>query len=248
MRTDPSAARATRSAAPQKAAPVKPADPKARARRPARRAQPASAGLLTPSSADAQWGIDEVVSSIGPKVRNLRMEKGLSLQQLADRADLSAAAIHKIERSGMVPTIATLMKVAAALNRPVSYFTEEDPGANHRVVFTPASARPPVMTSRLGIELQGISGPYGRFFIASASAVIKPRASSGRKPMIHPGEELIHLVKGSFEVEVDGTTFQLRPGDSLHFKTDSPHRWRNPGATPAVALWTTLRPVWGESD
>ncbi|MGH9003030.1 MAG: helix-turn-helix domain-containing protein, partial [Acidimicrobiia bacterium] len=53
--------------------------------------------------------LNEIVTSIGPKLRELRLQRGLSLQQLADRADVSAAAIHKIERSGMVPTITTLL-------------------------------------------------------------------------------------------------------------------------------------------
>ena len=45
---------------------------------------------------------------------------GLSLQQLGERSDVSAAAIHKIEQGGMVPTITTLLKLASALGRPVS--------------------------------------------------------------------------------------------------------------------------------
>jgi transcriptional regulator with XRE-family HTH domain len=248
-KTAGSARSATRSDALREAAtPSKRSEPMSQARRTSRERAPEDADLRAASSAETQQGIEEVVSSIGPKVHGLRMQKGLSLQQLADRSEVSAAAIHKVERSGMVPTIATLMKIAAALNRPVSYFTEEEEAeADARVVFTPGSGRRRVFTSKSGIELRGISGPYGKFFVAAASAVIQPRASSGAKPMTHPGEELIYLLKGSLQLEVDGTTFRLRPGDSLHFKADRPHRWRNPGSTPAEALWTTLRPVWMEA-
>src|SRR6516165_1569085 len=86
---------------------------------------PSDAG--TAAFADNAGGLEQIVSSIGPKLRELRVQRGLSLQQLADQADVSAAAIHKIERSGMVPTITTLLKIAGALNRPVSYFVNEDP-------------------------------------------------------------------------------------------------------------------------
>ena len=68
--------------------------------------------------------VEEIVSSIGPKVKALRQEQRLSLQQLAVKAEVSAAAIHKIERNDMVPTITTLLKVASALDRPVTYFVE----------------------------------------------------------------------------------------------------------------------------
>jgi len=45
--------------------------------------------------------LGQIVQSIGPKIRRLRQLKGLSLQQLGERSDISAAAIHKIERNGM---------------------------------------------------------------------------------------------------------------------------------------------------
>src|SRR2546430_1305477 len=70
---------------------------------------------------------EDVIASIGPKIRQLRRQKNLSLQQLAERSGLSAAAIHKIEHNGMVPTITTLMKLAAALNRSVAYYVDEEP-------------------------------------------------------------------------------------------------------------------------
>ena len=70
--------------------------------------------------------VNEVVSGIGLKLKALRKARGYSLQALADRANVSAAAIHKIESNSMVPTISTLLKIAAALDKPVAYFVEED--------------------------------------------------------------------------------------------------------------------------
>src|SRR5262245_50346581 len=187
-------------------------------------------------------GLQQIVSSIGPKLRELRVQRGLSLQQLADRAEVSAAAIHKIERSGMVPTITTLLKIAGALNRPVSYFVNEDQTENRPVAFIPADARRPVFTAHQGIDLAGISGPYGRFFMAGAVSEIQPGANSGHRPMEHPGEELILVIEGVFELDVDGERFVLGPGDALHFRTDRPHRWHNTGDTPTKAIWLALRP------
>src|SRR5438034_8442481 len=69
--------------------------------------------------------IERTVSEIGAKVAKARAERGWSLAQLAERSRLSTAAIHKIEKSGMTPTIASLMKVAAALGKSVGYFVEE---------------------------------------------------------------------------------------------------------------------------
>jgi transcriptional regulator with XRE-family HTH domain len=184
--------------------------------------------------------VDTVIAGIGPKIRYLRQRQGLSLQKLGERAGVSAAAIHKIERDGMVPTIATLMKIAVALNRPVAYFVEEaheSPAA----VFTRAGEREEVFTSKQGLVLESISGSYGNFFVASAIATIEPGACSGDAPMEHPGEELVYLLQGRFHIEVDYERFLLSPGDALHFRTDRPHRWNNPGPEIARAVWIALR-------
>lgn len=184
----------------------------------------------------------KVVSGIGPKIKSLRSQYGYSLQALAERADVSAAAIHKIEQSGMVPTITTLLKIATALNRPVSYFVEENDDDGFPTVFTPAGTNRPIYTSHAGIDLAGISGPYGEFLVAAANATIAPGASSGTKPMQHAGEELVYVLTGTFEFTVSGVPYVLNPGDSLHFRTQQPHSWRNASATEAKAIWIALRP------
>jgi len=184
--------------------------------------------------------VDEVIASIGRKVRQLRQQKTLSLQQLAERSGVSAAAIHKIERNGMVPTITTMMKLAAALNRSVAYFVEEEEGDRPAVAIR-TGERKQVYTSKSGLELKSISGPYGRFFMAGAAATVEPGASSGPRPMEHPGEELVYVLAGSMVFDVGGEEYVLRRGDTLHFRTDRPHKWRNPSAKPARLIWMALR-------
>jgi transcriptional regulator with XRE-family HTH domain len=183
--------------------------------------------------------MQDVIAAIGPKVRQLRRQKNLSLQQLAERSGVSAAAIHKLERNGMVPTITTLMKLATALNRPVAYFVEED--RIDAAVHVRSTERRKVHTSKRGLSLQSVSGPYGRFFMAGALATVEPGADSGPKPMEHSGEELVYVLDGSLCFEVDGEEYILKRGDALHFLTDRPHRWWNPQRRPAKALWMALR-------
>ena len=191
---------------------------------------------------EAAGGVERIVDSIGLKVFSLRKRMGLSLQQLGERSDVSAAAIHKIEQGGMVPTITTLLKIAGALGRPVSYFVEEDVGQDDVAVLTLPDENRPVYTSHKGITLNSISGPYGRFLLAGARATVKPGASSGRKPMQHPGEELVHVTAGVLEFTVTGQSYKVEPGSTLHFRGDQPHTWRNPGSGEAHAVWMALRP------
>jgi transcriptional regulator with XRE-family HTH domain len=196
---------------------------------------------LTMVNGNAAAAVGEVIDGLGAKVREVRQQKGLSLQRLAERAGVSAAAIYRIEQGNMIPTITTLMKLAVALNRPVSYFVNEFV-ADKPVVLIQSSARHPVATSKQGLDLQGITGPYGQFLLAGAVAVVEPGADSGSDPMVHPGEELVHLLDGRLEFTIDDEVYALTPGDSLHFRTDRPHLWRNPDARKsAQAVWMAFR-------
>src|SRR3954449_8884338 len=184
--------------------------------------------------------IEQTVSSIGAKVAKARAERGWSLQQLARRAGLSAAAIHKMEKSGMTPTIATLMKVAAALGKSVGYFIEEA-DALRPVTVVRRDERNLLYTSKQGLILENISGRYGPFYLAGAEATVEPGADSGPERMTHPGEELALVLEGSLVFEVDGEEHLLAEGDSVHFRTSVPHAWRNPADEPARLVWVVIR-------
>jgi transcriptional regulator with XRE-family HTH domain len=193
----------------------------------------------TIGNVDALPQIERTVSEIGAKVARARSERGWSLAQLAQRSGLSTAAVHKIEKSGMTPTIASLMKVAAALGKSVAYFVDEPDNPDVNVVRGDECAR--VYTSKQGLDLRNLSGRYGGFAMAGAEAVVEPFADSGPTPMNHPGEELVIVVEGRMEFEVDGMLHEVGTGDSIHFRALRPHSWRNPADEPARAVWLVVR-------
>ena len=180
--------------------------------------------------------MDDVIAGIGTKIRLLRQGRGLSLQQLAERSGVSAASIHKIERNSMVPTIAVLMKLARSLDRSVGYLVDEEGAHTSSAVMVRAKHRDPMFASREGVVMENLAGPSIRFAIEAAVVTVDAGRDSGKSPLAHPGEELVYMLSGSLEFEID-ETYLLRQGDSLHFRTDRPHRWRNPAVRPAKAIW-----------
>jgi transcriptional regulator with XRE-family HTH domain len=184
--------------------------------------------------------LDDIIAGIGTKIRLLRQASGMSLQQLADRSGVSAASIHKIERSTMVPTITVLMKLARSLDRSVSFLVDEEEAHPSPVVLVRARDREPLSASRTGVVMENIAGPASRFALSGAMVTVAAGADSGKRPMAHPGEDLVYVLGGTLEFEIDNT-YRLRPGDVLHLPTDHPHRWRNPTTRPAKAIWISLR-------
>ena len=116
----------------------------------------ADAGAAAALARDRAQG----VRAWAAKVAAERAERGWSLAQLAQRAGISPAAVHKIEKNGMTPTIASLMKIAAALGRSVSYFVEEPRTPDVTVVR--ADERAQVYTSKQGLDLRNSPAATGR--------------------------------------------------------------------------------------
>lgn len=185
--------------------------------------------------------VEKIVSRVGQKLLALRSEQGMSLQQLSAKSDVSGPAIHKIERSDMVPTITTLLKLSNALGVSVNYFIEDSDDLPEPVLHTKGDDRSVVFTPHKGLHLEGITGPYQQFRAAAAVAVMKPQSTSGRKLLRHSGEELVHVLSGEVEFQVGKTEYRLSAGDSLHFNGELPHKWMNVSDSDAELVWVALR-------
>ena len=185
--------------------------------------------------------VNVIVNKIGHKIAGLRQAQGLSLQQLAAKSDVSPASIHKIERSNMVPTITTILKLGVALGVPVSYFVQEDESDPEPIHLTNAKDRSAVFTPHKGLTLEGISGSYRQFGAAAAVAHMDPNATSGRKLLKHPGEELVYIMSGEVFFRVGEHDFLLKAGDSLHFSGEVPHHWENASGKKSKLIWIALR-------
>jgi transcriptional regulator with XRE-family HTH domain len=195
------------------------------------------AGLTDgPTTNSALAEIERAVSEIGAKVAAARADRGWSLAQLAARADLSTASVHKVERGTMTPSIAVLMKIAAALGRPVAHFIDET-DVQRDVSVVRAGDAESIPTTKHGLSLRNVSGRYGPFQLAGADARFAPDATSGAEPMRHPGEEFVYMIDGNARFTVADQVHELGPGDAIHYRTYHPHSWCNVGGEPARALW-----------
>lgn len=171
--------------------------------------------------------------SLGPRVRGLRKERDLSQRELARLAGVSANAISLIERNEISPSVATLHRLATALNVKISYFLEGEEEQTN-IIHIKASQRPfltskGLMVAGLGQRLPGQE--VEPFFIALA-----PGAESGRRPVIHAGHEIVCCLQGAVEYEIDGEIHLLEAGDFLLFEAELPHHWRNPADERAEML------------
>ena len=181
-------------------------------------------------------------SRVGEHLRRLRKKRGQSLRELAAKTGLSASYISAIERSLSNPSVASLQKLAAALDANLPKLLGEEYGADdERLVVTPAQRK------QLDFGFEGVTFET----LASIETELEPMltriepGAGSDDTYAHAGEEFIYVLAGSFEITLEDTrTYTLEVGDAMTFASNRPHRWRNPGAAETVLVWVNTPPTF----
>ena len=176
-------------------------------------------------------------SSLGLRLRQLRQEKQLNIKELAERTGVPASTISKIENGQLKPSLVNAINLATALEVNLGFLVERTrtPQARYSVVRRAQRGRRDFPEIALVLEDLNIGFVPG--LLEARIGTVSPGAHSGAEHMMHSGEELVHVLSGQVTYDVDGRTIELARGDSLHFKSDTPHRWINAGNEPAVLVW-----------
>ena len=170
--------------------------------------------------------VPEITQNLGVAIRSARQSLNISIRELARRSDISATAIWKIERGQMTPSVVVLVHIAHGLGIKLTELLdpvlEED-----NVVHTIRGSRTSSSAKGLRDVAEIVSGASRGWVIQAAEHTLKKGARSGRQPMGHSGEELVYCLDGKIQYTINGSTYNLKPGDSLHFKANLPHIWQN---------------------
>ncbi len=172
--------------------------------------------------------------SLGPVLRRLRLQRGISLFTVAQAIGVSKGFLSNLERSRCRASAKVLGDLARY----------------YRVAgFSMAEAlhcTGPLLTARDRKTLRGMPGVDVQLLASGTIAIepqlfhIDPGAGIGQA-YGHQGEEFIFIIRGCLEIEIDGRKFQLQAGDSFSINSNTPHRWRNPGPIKTVALWIATK-------
>jgi transcriptional regulator with XRE-family HTH domain len=172
------------------------------------------------------------VLAVGSLLRQLRTNAGLSLATVSEAAGLSPGLLSQIERGMGNPSLTTLVKLAHALDVPVSrFFVSEQPAG----AFVRKGDHPKLLMADDTLAYELLT-PHMRGRLGMIKAVIAPGWSNESAPFAHEGEECIYLLEGELVYSVAGTRYILSEGDSLTFDSSLPHWVGNETGTDAVTV------------
>jgi quercetin dioxygenase-like cupin family protein/DNA-binding XRE family transcriptional regulator len=183
--------------------------------------------------------------SLGVRLKHARMVHQLTMKALAEQAGCSESLLSKVEGGHATPSLATLHRIAIALQTNIAALVSGPEVSTSPVQR--ASERPSVgfPTERKGgsIMLERVVVPSPGQLLQGDIHVIEPHASSNEQ-ISHLGEELGYVIEGELELTLDDTRYLLQSGDSFYFPSTVPHSYRNPGKTVTRVLWVNTPPTF----
>lgn len=175
---------------------------------------------------------------LGEKIRNKRIELGMSLKELAEKTGFTSGFLSQIERDMAEPSITSLRKIADALGVAVFYFLMDDTNISPVVK---KNERKILKFSRSTVKYELLCPDLKRqmeMFIGR----LKPGAKTCEKPLSHNGEEVIHVLEGKMWILIGGEEYNLEAGDTIYYVSSIPHQIINKGDSELVFISTITPP------
>ncbi|UWZ60135.1 helix-turn-helix transcriptional regulator [Dactylosporangium aurantiacum] len=184
-------------------------------------------------------------AAIARHVKGLRQGRRWSLDELASRSGVSKGMLVQIEGARTNPSIGTLCRIAESFGVSIGRLLESEPEPVVKIV---GADEPPVLwrgaAGGTGRLLRGVNDPA---FVEVWEWRLPPGETHDSSDHSVGTRELIHLREGSLVVTVDGTEHTVGPGETIDFRADRPHAYRNAADVEAVLTMVVVMPE-GEFD
>jgi transcriptional regulator with XRE-family HTH domain len=182
---------------------------------------------LVPRNADLKVGV---------RLRTLRRERGLTIEQVAGATGLTKGFISQLERDTTTPSLSSLARICDAL------------GVRMGDVFE--SAAPDLVRLVRRDERRAVEWNPNHFLLSppqesrlqAIESHIPPAGGAGDEAYSFPGDvEFVYVLSGALELRVGEETYRLETGDTVTYPLREPHTWSNPSNDdPAVVLWVAV--------
>ena len=175
---------------------------------------------------------------IGDKLRRLRLQRGLTQEELADRCELSKSFISLLERDLTSPSLDTLADLLESLGSDLpTFFREKD----EKLVFGGED----IFVKEDPELMKGMI----RWLIPSAQKnqmepILVEMAPGGQTPESdpHEGEEFGYVLAGTVKIVLGDRTERVRKDESFYFRPTAPHWLVNAGKGVCRVLWVATPP------
>lgn len=157
------------------------------------------------------------------KIKNKRMEKGMTLKELSEATNLSIGFLSQVERGATNPAISSLKKIADAFGINISEFFQD---TNHHTYVTRKDQRRIFQVKGLETVYIHLSGNFDNRMLAPYKLILAPKQQKN-DTFRFTGEEFYYVLKGAVKFTIDDKKYYVYEGDSIHFPSNLEHYGEN---------------------
>jgi len=194
---------------------------------------------------------------IGARLRQRRIELGITARELARRVDCSPSLISQVERGRAVPSVSTLWALVTALRISMDRLfdpAQEDAATSGEGTAAAADgtadapagpvlrryARPRITLER-GVVWERLTAAAEKDMeFLEVCYPVGQSVPEAEHAIQHTGQEYAVIIEGALSTQIGFEQYVLEEGDSLTFDSAIPHRFWNAGTVPARAIWVIL--------
>jgi transcriptional regulator with XRE-family HTH domain len=171
--------------------------------------------------------VDDVLDTVGPRLRALRTERNLTLGAVSRTTGVSVSTLSRLESGGRKPTLELLLPLARAYQVALDDLVEAPAPDDPRVHPRPFD--------RDGVTMVPLTRQEGG--LQAYKQVFPPRWPAATcEQKVHEGYEWLYVLSGRLRLLLGGRDFVLSAGEVVEFDTRMPHSVTNPFPDPAEVL------------
>lgn len=184
----------------------------------------------------------DALAGLGARIRSMRKDRGIQLNELAEKSGLSSAFLSRLERGQVSSSVANLIQIAEALGISVSELFEDASSVSrseasvHKVEDTLADQSMVSNGYRWRLLAGGMPNDDLEIF-----HLVFPRKDRMRMLVSHPGQEYCYVLSGKVRFFVGTKSFELGPGEGILTNSEIPHRAENIGRDEAQILMVVTK-------
>jgi transcriptional regulator with XRE-family HTH domain len=173
--------------------------------------------IAAPSSKD--------IEDIGARIRAIREEKGVPLEELSKLTGFEVSFLAGIETNQVQPQLGTMIRLSKALDSAFGRLVSGTGSKLYSIIRKNERRTVSRSTTRTGkrhlYTYKSLAPDVkGRHMEALMVQLV---ASPEKELSVHDGEEFIFVLDGIVLLEIGGDRFELEPGDSAYYLSTTPH-------------------------
>lgn len=175
--------------------------------------------------------LDSVLAEVGPRLRELRRQRGVTLAALAEATGISPSTLSRLESGQRRPNLELLLPLARVHGVPLDELVGAAPTGDPRVYLRPVNRY-----DRTFIPLTRRAGGAQAF-----KMIIPGGGDATPDPQTHEGYEWLFVLNGRLRLVLGARDFVLVPGEAAEFDTHVPH-WLGAADTETVEVLVLFGP------